>query len=575
MAFCAFAKDGGDHAYTSVDNKFIVKYMPEATDLQVKVYLYGLFLCSSGGDFTLASMAEVLNADEKSVKDAFSYWQEYDLVQIISKDDEPFYVEYLPVRTSSGKPKKIKYERYTDFNSELQRKLQKVGKDLPYNEAIKYMRFLEENDIQPMAFLLIAEYCINKQGEGVSAYYIFNKAKKYIANGWTTYDLVERALANYNAHEKEVSALFAALSISRKADDSDYAVYQKWIDQGFDKGGILAAAKVLKKGTLQTLALVLEELKEKEKFHAADVKAYLAERDEFANLAFRVGKKLGVKIANPAPFIDEYIRKWKEYGFEDDSILDGALYCLRSGKTDFASLDEFLEKLFAEGTLSKEGVSALLKEKNADLKLFAKIQDLCGIARKSEAGLAMLQAWRGWNFSDEMILEGAKRAVGVAAPLPYLNKILASWKEGGIFSVAAIPEHNTSSVPAAGKQTYLHQAVEAVNAKADRENFYAARKAKAEAVAEKYQKKAMQNVDFAQITSSLSKMQLQLAKAEIYGGDLPKLQAQEQQLLQKRKEILAQLGITEEQLTPQYACKKCSDTGFLPSGKACDCYKPQ
>ena len=475
MAFCAFAKEGDDNAFTSVDNKFIVKYMPDATDLQVKVYLYGLFLCASASDFTLASMAEVLKTDEESVKDAFAYWQDYDLVQILSKEDEPFYVEYLPVRASSGKPKKVKYEKYADFNAELQRKLQKVGKNLSYTEAIKYMRFLEENDIQPMAFLLIAEYCINKQGEGTSTHYIFNKAKKYIQNGWTTYDLVERALANYNAHEKEVTALFSALAIARKADDNDYAVYQKWLDHGFDKGGILAAARYLKKGTMQTLAIVLEDLLEKGKFTAAEVKAYLTERETLAALAFRVGKKLGVKVSNPAPFIDEYISKWKEYGFEDESILDAALFCLRTGKNDFASLDDFLEKLFTDGVLSADGVSALLAQKNADLKLFSKIQDLCGIPRKSEAGLSLLQVWRGWEFSDEMILEGAKRAAGSASPIPYLNKILAGWKESGVFTKEAIPENAPTAQPNQ-RPAFVNPTVEAINAKADRETFYAKEK---------------------------------------------------------------------------------------------------
>ena len=73
--------------------------------------------------------------------------------------------------------------------------MQKVGKFINYNDSLKYMQFLEETDIQPQAFLLIAEYCIAKQGESVSPSYLFNKAKKYIKNGWTTYEQIERALA--------------------------------------------------------------------------------------------------------------------------------------------------------------------------------------------------------------------------------------------------------------------------------------------------------------------------------------------------------------------------------------------
>ena len=571
MAFCAFAKDGSDNSYTSVDNKFIVKYMPEATDLQIKVYLYGLFLCGQANEqFTLSSMAEVLKANETDVKDAFVFWQDYDLVHILC--DDPFSVEYLPVRTQTGKPKKIRYERYADFNTELQRKLQKVGKPLPYGEAVKYMHFLEENDIQPMAFLLIAEYCISKQGENVSAYYIFNKAKKYIRNGWTTYDLVERALGNYNAHEKDVGAIFSALSIARNADDTDYALYQKWLDQGFDKDGILAAAKHLKKGSVNSLGMLLEELSEKEKFSGADVKTYLAERDLLASLTFRIGKKLGVKISNPAPFIDEYVEKWKQFGYEDESLLDLALYCLRTGKNDFLSMHGFLEKLFADGIISAESVKANLKEKNADLKLFSKIQDACGTMRKSETLFSFLQTWRSWNFTDEMILEGAKRAAGTANPIAYLNKILASWKENGVFSVSTIPE----AAPAAqGKVVpFVNPTVEAINAKADRENYYAAKKAKAESAAEKFLQRAMSNPQFAKTTSELTRMELALAKAEIYEREkLPSLQQKQAQLFALRKDLLAEMGIEETQLQPQYSCKKCNDSGFLPDGKACDCYR--
>ena len=68
-----------------------------------------------------------------------------------------------------------------------QKKMQKVRKFITYNDAVKYMNFLEENDMQPQALLLIAEYCIAKQGETVSPAYIFNKAKKLLKNGKDKY----------------------------------------------------------------------------------------------------------------------------------------------------------------------------------------------------------------------------------------------------------------------------------------------------------------------------------------------------------------------------------------------------
>ena len=196
MAFCSFSKDV-DNTYTLVENKFITKYLPEADGIAVKVYLYGLFLCqNTDADFGLRSMAEVMKLSEEKIKEAFAFWQDYDLVEILSQ--EPFTVQYLPVTAAVGKPKRVRYEQYADFNKELQRKMQKVGKFISANEYIKYMRFLEENAMQPHAFLLVAEYCINKQGAGITPAYIFNKAKKLIRGGLTTYEQVEKELSNYN-----------------------------------------------------------------------------------------------------------------------------------------------------------------------------------------------------------------------------------------------------------------------------------------------------------------------------------------------------------------------------------------
>ena len=533
MAFCTFSKDF-DNAYTIVENKFITKYLPEADGFAVKVYLYGLYLCENAQhEFGVKSMAEVMNAPEEKIRQAFAFWEDYDLVQILSI--EPFTVQYLPVRSAVGKPKKIRYEQYADFNKELQRKMQAVGKFISANEYLKYMHFLEETAMQPQALLLVAEYCINKQGEDVSPTYIFNKA-----NG---------------------------------VDESDYALYIKWTETlGFDKTGILAAAKTLKKGSMTALDLALADLHEKGKTDAQEIESYLVHRESLANLTFRIGRKLGVKVQNPAAYIDEYVEKWYVYGFDESSLLDIALLCMRTEHNSFDMMDSVVKKLFENGTVSKEGVKGYLKEKNDELKLFSKIQELCGNLRKSETNLSLIRTWRSWNFSDEMIIEAAKRSALSGNPLPYMNKILSDWKNGEIFTPTALEGR---AKPAFSEKTpYVNPSVEAANAKADRERHYALLREKAMSKAEKYLAKANENARFKEITAKLSKMEIDLAKAEVFTpAALPGLQKEKKALLSERKGILSDLGISETQLSPQFSCRKCSDTGFLPNGASCDCYK--
>lgn len=580
MAFCSFSKDN-DNAYTIVENKFITKYLPEADGFAVKVYLYGLFLCeNTESDFSAKSMAEVLKTTEEKIKEAFAFWQDYDLVEILAQ--EPFTVQYLPVRSAIGKPKKIRYEQYADFNKELQRKMQKVGKFISSGDYIKYMRFLEENVIQPQAFLLIAEYCINKQGEAVSPSYIFNKAKKLIRGGFITYEQVEKELSNYNAHEGDLLTVFNALSIfGRSPDETDYALYAKWTQTlGFSKDAVFIAAKKLKRGSMNSLDIALEELSQKGKTDAAEVETYLADRENLANLTFRLGRKLGVKVQNPAPYIDEYVEKWYTYGFEESSLLDIALFCLKTERGSFECMNELLSALFKDGVITAEGVKAFLKEKNAELKLFTKLQGICGNLRKSEANLALVKTWKEWNFGDEMILEAAQRSAGSANPLPYINKILSEWKQKEIFAVSAIPEKpvldnsGRAGTSSTAKTGYINPSIEAANAKSDRERYYALLREKAQTRAEKFLAKANENERFKKIGAELSKMEISLAKAEVFEpAKLPALQEEKAALIQERKNILAELQIDEKDLLPQFSCQRCQDTGFLPSGAACNCYK--
>lgn len=577
MAFCSFSKDT-DSNYTIVENKFITKYLPEADGFAVKVYLYGLYLCgNTSTDFSIRSMAEVLKTTEQKIIEAFTFWQDYDLVEILCKD--PFTVQYLPVRSAVGRPKKVRYEQYTDFNKELQRKMQKVGKFISANDYVKYMHFLEENNIQPQAFLLIAEYCINKQGETVSPSYIFNKAKKLIHNGLTTYEQVEKELSNYNAHEGDLMAIFSAMALFQTTpDENDYALYKKWTETlGFTKDGIITAAKRLKRGNMAMLDLSMDELSAKDKLQAKEIEAYLLERDMLDKRVKAIGQKLGVKIHNTAPYIDEYVEKWYTYGFEEASLLDIAAYCWKTERKTFDAMQNIVQNLFHDGIVSKESVKEFLKEKNDELKLFTKIQDVCGAIRKNATNLSLINTWRDWKFSDEMILEAAKRSAASANPIPYMNKILSDWKRTETYAIKDIPDNtsgtNGNSVTAS--RGFVNPAIADVNAKADRDRYYALLREKAQTRAERFLAKANANARFKEITAELSKMEIALAKAEVFEpANLPALTAQKENLLNERKGILVDLGIEEKELTPQFTCKKCSDTGFLPNGTACNCYNP-
>ena len=119
MGFCSYSKEFSASSYTNVENQFITKYMALADGDAVKVYLYGLYLCQNvQEEFTLTEAARDLNMSEKQIMDLFRFWEDFDLLQIVSI--EPFCVKYFPSDYSKGKPKKIRTEKYSDFNKAVQ-----------------------------------------------------------------------------------------------------------------------------------------------------------------------------------------------------------------------------------------------------------------------------------------------------------------------------------------------------------------------------------------------------------------------------------------------------------------------
>ncbi|MBR7099918.1 MAG: DnaD domain protein [Clostridia bacterium] len=573
MSFCYFSKDFINGAYTSVENKFIVKYMPQAEDVAVKVYLYGLFLCQNPArDFSIGNCAEVLKIPTEKIVEAFEFWEDCDLVQIICR--EPFTLEYLPIGNSDGRPKKIKYEKYADFNKELQRKMQAVGVFLEYPTLQKYMNFLQANEMEQQAFLLIAEYCIQQSGVGVAHAQILNKAKNFIKRGLLTYSQVEKALSDFNVHTADVKRVLVLLGAKREPDESDYALFSKWINDGFEINAVIAAAKNLKRGNMQTLDGVLSELSEHGRLNASDVEEYLNEKDMLCNLTFKIARNLGLKISSPLVYIKEYTGKWYERGYEEKSLCALALLCVKTERNSFSDLDELLQKLYTDGVVSDEGVQEYLKVMQRDLKLLSKIQSLCGTVRKSEANLNMLDAWRKWSFSEDMIVEAAKRAANTSHPLPYMNKILSDWKRKQVFKISDIPQSPQTGYTPKPNAAFVNANTQAIDERTDRERYYAERRAKAEAKAERFEKRAMQNGEYKAVCEQISTAERESAKAEAFNlQTLPALLKELNELKARKTTLLTGMGILESDLIPQYSCKNCSDSGFLPDGRACACYQ--
>ena len=489
MSFSAYSKEFTANMYTTVENKFITRYLPQADGDAVRAYLYGLYLCGVKDDFDAHAMAKLLKIAYSRLQEIFVFW------------------------------KPLKAEKYSQFNRELLKQLQKAGKDFKPYEHQRILEFLENYPMEPQAFLLISEYCARKDGDKLSSQHILNKAKKLCEEHKYTFEQVERELLDFNENERELSRIYSILGIYKKPQESDYPYLERWREAGVAENAVYAAANALKKGTVKTLDALIFELIEKGALSEKDAKEYLLKREKAAELVFAVARKLGIKVQNPRAYIEEYAEKWLERGYDENSLVKLASFCFKMGY-DFEGMDGVVNSLYESGIVDEGGVSSYLSAREKELKLLESIQSVCGVIKKTMNALDMAAAWRSWEFSDKMILEAAKRAAGANAPLSYMNKLLSEWKRTGVKEVSQIPERPAKQQEGAqGKPVFKTEKDIAADLRSEREHYYAVLRQKAQERAEQNRRKAGSDVQFAEADAAIKRGEIELARAEVFSPE--------------------------------------------------------
>ena len=119
--------------------------------------------------------------------------------------------------------------------------------------------------------------------------------------------------------------------------------------------------------------------------------------------------------------------------------------------------------------------------------------------------------------------------------------------------------------------------IAALDAKAERERFYAAQRRRAELRAEKYLAQVVTMApEYAEIKKKIKIAELAEVKAEHLNlSTLSDAQARRRELEAQRHAIMKRYQISEEMMRPEYyaTCKRCFDTGTLPNGYGCNCYQ--
>lgn len=443
MAFISVADELKRQGTTSVENKFISKYLPELEPVAVKVYLFALYLAhTEQGNYTIEDFAGKLNISEEKALEYFEYLSEWELISINSRS--PLEIKILDCDNVYGRPKKLHPEKYTGLYEEIQAIVSE--RMVSQDEFREYLIALEEYGLERNALIMIINYCVNLKGPDIRFAYIKKVVKNFCADGDVTVVKVEERLSSYTLSTTALLKIFTACSIKRSPEVEDGELYKKWISLGFSDAAIYCAAKSFKTKSVEKLNTVLEELANNRKFDEKEIADYKKNKDSLYSNAKEIGKTLGVYVSDATPYVERYYSVWVDYGFSSDALRAIASYCFTSGRNSFDLMNDFIEGLYKDAYVDDETVLKLLNDLDEDNRFIKKIHSACGFTREVKPyDRQALARWREWGFSDMMIIKAAEISAGKNNPVAAMNYLLAQWKNKGIYTLEHIPESKSTS----------------------------------------------------------------------------------------------------------------------------------
>lgn len=438
MPFCCFENDDQNNKFVMIDNNFITSFMPECNEVELKVYLFGLYLCQNplSKDNTIEHIKDALSLSEKEIQEIYYSLEQKGLVSVISFD--PLQIQYR--RSHNAQIAKLyKKEKYSDFNKQLEACFPDKAIVNP-NQYTQYYDFIENTNMQPEALIMIIQHCVKTKGSTVSGNYILQVARTWVNDGIRSIEQVEQRIRQREINNGILKEIATAIGKTSLVSEEDKDLYTKWTENwGYDSQAILAACKKSLK-SMSKLDTVLDECFKNGAISSMEVEAYLKNKKKLSENALDVAKELGLWYDNTAPVVENYISPWQQKGYSSQGLILIAKYCFKNSIKELKYMDRIVNDFFNKGIISEEAIKAHFEMLDKEEKEISQLLEILGSSRiVTQNDREMLNVWKNiWGFDYDTICEVAKLSVG--KPLGEIAKKLSVLKSNNIFSASAVAD---------------------------------------------------------------------------------------------------------------------------------------
>lgn len=431
MAFCEFSSEVVSSSVTTIDNVFISDYLPYVDGNYIKVYLYGLYKCSSSRDNDIGSFAKVLQMSEEDILSVFYYWQEVGLVNIINV--EPVMVRYLPIKSALAKIKKYNVDKYADFNIAVQELM--GGKMLTPRELEEFYYLIETLHIEKDALLRVVDYCVKLKSGSTSVNYVVAVAKNWIYDGVRTVEDVCNRLEAQERITGDVVLVLKALGIKRSATLEEYQMYLNWTgDLEMPLDIIVHIAKKTKSKNFAKLNGFVNKCYSNRLLSTKEIDDFLKSEADMFDLAKAVVRNMGLWYDNLENVVDTYIASWCQMGFEKNAILTLSNYAFKRNTRTLDGLNNIVNNMFKLGLLTNASIDNYMQDIVKNDGVICQILCSLGIERGVIAiDRTMYKTWLyDWNMTEDIISYGIELSKNQFSAMQYLNRVLSEFHAGGV-----------------------------------------------------------------------------------------------------------------------------------------------
>ena len=443
----------------ALDHIFIQDYLPGAKGDYVKVYIYGLYLSRHPQpDMGLEEMARELGMEVSEAEAALRYWERRRLVSRVS-DNPPEYVFRSAAQTAlSGEAGMEADADYVAFSEDVYALFGDRRKVRPADISLCW-EWVQDMDLPQETVMMLLSHMIDTRGVQFSFKSAQAEAVRMSEEHVRSAEDAEAYFTHSRALQDSVRAVLRQLGKRRSPSQNELDLYRKWTQEwGYTQEAIIEACRETTKGepTFAYLDGILKGLRQRSGGAGAvsgdAVQQQLAAEKEAGKAVRSFARSLGFRTATPM-VQKVYARLCERFDPAIVQLVADETY--RAGG-DLDKMELTLERMNGQGITTLSAAQSYFEEAHRLNAALAPLFEKSGHRGTATVGdRALYRKWKEWGFSDEMLLIAAEQSRAAAKKMPYMDKILESWKQNGITTPAQAAAQKAPK--SAGRQVSAQQ----------------------------------------------------------------------------------------------------------------------